>query len=59
MSVSEVSLLPVAIGGDEVQAAVDSVVLGVLAVKTDFIQAVLLKLMVNVVGQHCPASHRT
>lgn len=48
-SISVCSLVPMSEGRDEVEAAVDSVILDVLSVQADFIPAVLLKLMVNVV----------
>lgn len=51
--------LPVAKGGDEVKAAVYTVVLDVLAVQATLVPEVLLKLLVDVVGDRLPAEAET
>lgn len=53
MPVASQEVLPVAIRGDEVEAAVHTVVLNVFTVEATFVTKVLLKLLVNVV-HNCP-----
>lgn len=48
--------VPVTKGGDEVDAAVDAVVLDVLAVEAAFITEILLELLVDVVSNWLPAA---
>ena len=48
--------VPVAEGRDEVDAAVDAVILDVLPVEATFITEILLKLLVDVVGHWLPAA---
>lgn len=53
------SVLPMTKGWDEIKAAVDAVVLDVLAVQAALISEVLLKLLVDVVSDWLPAKKET
>lgn len=55
----EKTLLPVTEGWDEIQAAVHTVVLDVLAVEAALVPEVLLELLVNVVCHRLPAATET
>ena len=48
--------IPMAKGRDEVDAAVDAVVLDVFPVEATFVTEILLELLVNVVGHRLPAA---